>query len=97
MQQNMTVAPGAMIYSAPEALTPQQTVKIDVYSFGVLLLCEMCIRELPDPSRREVQVSLGTNTEFRGLVRRCLQKTPSMRPTMQEIIDEEKNLTYFPS
>ena len=27
MQQNMTVAPGAMIYSAPEALTPQQTVK----------------------------------------------------------------------
>ena len=28
MQQNMTVAPGAMIYSAPEALTPQQTVKV---------------------------------------------------------------------
>ena len=64
--------------------------QIDVYSFGVLL-CEMCIRKLPDPSNREVQVSLVTNTEFRGLVRRCLQKTPSMRPTMQEIIDEEKN------
>ena len=28
MQQNMTVAPGAMIHSAPEALTPQQTVKV---------------------------------------------------------------------
>ena len=28
MQQTMTVAPGAMIYSAPEALTPQQTVKV---------------------------------------------------------------------
>ena len=28
MQQNMIVAPGAMIYSAPEALTPQQTVKV---------------------------------------------------------------------
>ncbi|KAJ7314517.1 hypothetical protein OS493_039328 [Desmophyllum pertusum] len=34
MQQTMTVAPGAMIYSAPEALTSNQTVKIDVYSFG---------------------------------------------------------------
>ena len=31
MQQTMTVAPGAMIYSAPEALTPNQTVKV---SFG---------------------------------------------------------------
>ena len=28
MQQNMTVAPGAMIYIPPEALTPQQTVKV---------------------------------------------------------------------
>ena len=28
MQQTMTVAPGAMIYSSPEALTPNQTVKV---------------------------------------------------------------------
>ena len=28
IQQTMTVAPGAMIYSAPEALTPNQTVKV---------------------------------------------------------------------
>ena len=28
MQQTMTVAPGAMIYSAPEALTSNQTVKV---------------------------------------------------------------------
>ena len=28
MQQTMTVAPGAMIYSAPETLTPNQTVKV---------------------------------------------------------------------
>ena len=30
MQQTMTVAPGAMIYSAPEALTPNQTVKVSL-------------------------------------------------------------------
>ena len=30
MQQTMTVAPGAMIYSAPEALTSNQTVKVSL-------------------------------------------------------------------
>ncbi|XP_073233937.1 probable serine/threonine-protein kinase drkD [Porites lutea] len=87
MQQTMTVASGAMIYSAPEALTSNQTVKVDVYSFGVLL-CEMCIRQLPDPRRREQQVLLMTNRALRGLVRRCLQTDPEARATMQEIIDE---------
>ena len=28
MQQTMTVAPGAMVYCAPEALTSNQTVKV---------------------------------------------------------------------
>ena len=31
MQQTMTVAPGAMIYSAPEALTSKQTVKVSFH------------------------------------------------------------------
>ena len=30
MQQTIAVAPGAMIYSAPEALTPNQTVKVSL-------------------------------------------------------------------
>ncbi|CAH3046748.1 unnamed protein product, partial [Porites lobata] len=90
IQQTMTVAPGVMIYSAPEALTSHQTVKVDVYSFGALL-CEMCMRELPDPTRREDQVVLVTNAVFRDLLRRCLQREPGTRPTMQGIIDELKD------
>ena len=35
MQQTMTVAPGAMIYSAPEALTKNQTVKVSCNLFIV--------------------------------------------------------------
>ena len=31
MQQTMTVGPGAMIYSAPESSTPNQTVKVVLY------------------------------------------------------------------
>ena len=60
---------------------------MDVYSFGVLL-CEMCIRELPDPERREQQVALVTNHVFQGLVRRCITKDPKGRPNMEEIIDD---------
>ena len=50
----------------------------------------MCIRQLPDPQRRNEQVVLVTNGVFRGLVRRCMQREPGARPTMQEIIDELK-------
>ncbi|XP_022809129.1 probable serine/threonine-protein kinase DDB_G0271682 isoform X1 [Stylophora pistillata] len=87
MQQTMTVAPGAMIYSAPEAFTKIQTVKVDVYSFGVLL-CEMCIREMPDPEKRVRQVAMVKNKLNRALIRGCLQSEPEARPSIQEIIDE---------
>ena len=62
-------------------------IQVDVYSFGVLL-CEMCIRELPDPERREQQVETMTNRVFRDLVRRCLETEPGRRPNMEQIIDE---------
>ena len=38
MQQTMTVAPGAMIYSAPEAITKNQTVKVS-YNFFIAYMC----------------------------------------------------------
>ncbi|KAJ7381872.1 hypothetical protein OS493_038558, partial [Desmophyllum pertusum] len=88
MQQTMTVAPGAPLYLAPEAVNPRsQTVKIDVYSFGVLL-CEMCIRKLPDPERRDQQVAMVTNRLLRALIRGCLQPEPETRPNMEEIVEE---------
>ena len=38
MQQTMTVAPGAMIYCAPEALTSNQTVKVSFLEFRIFLI-----------------------------------------------------------
>ena len=38
MQQTMTVAPGAVIYSAPEALTKNQTVKVSC-NFFIVYMC----------------------------------------------------------
>ena len=65
--------------------------QVDVYSFGVLL-CEMCIRELPEPERREEQVALMTNRALRGLVRRCLGTDPVQRPDMGEVIQNLEQL-----
>ena len=61
--------------------------QVDVYSFGVLL-CEMSIRELPDPEIREQQVAMVTNSVLRALIRRCLETDPQARPSMEELIDE---------
>ncbi|XP_022790983.1 serine/threonine-protein kinase pim-2-like [Stylophora pistillata] len=83
----MTPFPGAKIYSAPEALTGNQTVKVDVYSFGVLL-CEICIGKLPDPERRTQQVFMVTNRVIRALIRGCLHPDPTARPSMADIIRE---------
>ena len=58
-----------------------------MYSFGVLL-CEMCIRELPDPERRDQQIVMVTNSLLRALIRGCVQREPAARPNMEEIIEE---------
>lgn len=65
--------------------------KVDVYSFGVLL-CEICIRELPDPERRDQQVAMVTDRTLRGLIRRCIYQDPEARPSMEDIIEELEQL-----
>ena len=62
-------------------------VQVDVYSFGVLL-CEICIREMPDPDRRDEQVVRMKNRLLRALVRGCLQRDPKARRSMEDIIGE---------
>ena len=58
-----------------------------MYSFGVLL-CEICIRELPDPDRRDEQVTRVTNDVLRALVRGCLEQDADVRPSMKDIVGE---------
>ena len=60
---------------------------MDVYSFGVLL-CEMFIRDLPDPDRRDEQVARVTNKKFAYLILWCIEEDPMMRPSMGEIIEK---------
>lgn len=48
----------------------------------------MCIRDLPDPERREQQVAMVTNSVLRALIRGCLETNAEARPSMEDIIDE---------
>ena len=61
-----------------------------MYSFGVLL-CEMCIREQPDPKELRNQIGRVTG-DIRGLIQRCVERDPEARPTMSEIIRELEQL-----
>ena len=61
-----------------------------MYSFGVLL-CEMCIREQPDPKELRNQIGRVTGA-LRGLIQRCVERDPEARPSMSEIIRELEQL-----
>ena len=69
IQQTMTVAPGAMIYSAPEALTSNQTVKVSqakvnfqdflLYCTAILTLASANQHPLPYPSQPFLKATFG--------------------------------------
>ena len=87
-----TVAPGAVIYSAPEALHPrQQSPKMDMYSFGILLF-EMCVGKLIDQHNvqtTKVAVANWTNQEKKFLgefALRCTETNPYKRPNMADFV-----------
>ena len=82
-----TTGPGSPTYAAPEANFPmQQTPKMDVYSFGVLLV-EMCTGQLPEvkPEEREAQIKRIHWPAMVSLLRSCIQERPADRPTMSDI------------
>ena len=93
--QHLTTAhPGNPFYSAPEAEKPsQQTPKMDIFSFGVLL-AEMLTNELPEKKDRECQLLkiAVEHPKFIGLVRHCLSTEHEQRPSAQELIVQLSDL-----
>ena len=86
-----TPAEGAAVYSAPEVSTDnrsRQTVKIDVYSFGVLM-CEVCLCRFP-PERRHFPSMLSdvrrTAHNMFPLARDCTSHADQDRPGMREVL-----------
>ena len=93
-----TPAEGAAVYSAPEVSTDnrsRQTVKIDVYSFGVLM-CEVCLCRFP-PERRHFPSMLSdvrrTAPNMFPLAHDCTSHAHQDRPGMREVLQRIDQLT----
>lgn len=98
VRHSKTAGAGAIIYAAPEMFPREgihapprpvtQTSKVDVYSFGILLLEVICaeipsletIWELTKRARRQKPVMYE-------LMKDCTQDVPEQRPTMAEVIN----------
>ena len=88
LRQVTTRSPGNPSYAAPEASIPtQQTTKMDVYSYGVLLL-EMWSRKFPEKAEHTALLLGLERDDVREVVQRCLQQDQLLRPEMKDIVEE---------
>ena len=88
VHQLHTQNPGSPVYSAPEASKPHlQSPKMDIYSFGALLL-EMLTGQLPAPDDRPSLLRKVNHDQFLHLIRRCLKDNKEDRPSASNIITE---------
>ena len=92
-----TLAPGCVLYAAPEVQQKdtalKQTEKVDVYSYGVLLI-EILTREMPTGNVQQLITSLiPIWPQFISLIQRCTNANPARRPTIREAIISLNKIT----
>lgn len=88
MAQVSTTGPGNIVYAAPEAYNPNlQTPKMDVFSFGVLLI-EMSTSQLPAKGVREALKRQMKWPKLVALVDRCTLDDHKKRPDMNKVLHD---------
>ena len=82
-----TPGPGALGYAAPEVANPKyHSTKMDVYSFGVLVL-ETLTKTLPFQNLNTLKVQVKEQfPQYHQLVTSCTNQQSSDRPTMYDVI-----------
>lgn len=91
-----TIGAGSPAYAAPEASSvANHSTKMDVYSYGVLLL-ELCTGEFPDYATM-AETLAAPNWEpprihLVQVIRNCVKINPEERPTMQSILESINRL-----
>ena len=105
LQDAQTMGEGAIVYSPPEVIPqpfaldtepPPQTVKIDVYSYGVVV-CEVTASQFPSQeNRREMFRRVQRDhPQMYELIVECTKRDPSDRPTMAEVLAELSKMAPF--
>jgi len=88
VRQLNTENPGSPAYAAPEASIPHlQSPKMDIYSFGALVL-EMLTGRLPVPDLRRKLLCQVHQEQLLSLIRRCLNDRSTDRPTASGVVSE---------
>ena len=86
LQRLRTATPGNPTYAAPEAENAAlQSPKMDIFSFGVLLV-EMCTAHFPEVADRECLIRSIQQPDMVELIRRCLVEERDARPSASDII-----------
>ncbi len=92
LQHLRTVNPGAPVYASPEASIPaQQSTKMDIFSFGVLLV-EVYTARFPDVGARERLILSIRDRRVVRLIRQCIAEDRTRRPTASEVITQLQQL-----
>ena len=87
LRQLRTENPGSPVYAAPESHNPAlQSPKMDIYSFGVLLV-EMCTCQFPVPERRAELIDTIEQPRLVELIGQCLNADRERRPTAAQLVD----------
>ena len=81
-----TMGPGNATYAAPESFNPKlQSPKMDVYSYGILLL-EIATGQFPNQDLQAIQLDSLLWQEMKRMIRRCISEDPANRPSMNDIL-----------
>ena len=79
------MGPGNPVYAAPEANNPPlQSPKMDIFSFGILLV-EMLTDQFPETNTRR---RLIASINHAGYVTICLQDNKDDRPSAQTLLTQ---------
>ena len=88
LTQLRTVGPGSPVYAAPEANDPQlQSPKMDVFSFGVLMI-EMITDQFPEVRVRRRLIGSIAHAGYVRLINQCLEEDKERRPSAQELLTQ---------
>ena len=85
-KQLCTENPGSPVYSSLEASNPAlQSPKMDIFSFGVLLI-EMLTGKFPEVKLRQRLMASIENSDYLILVEQCMSEEKDERPSAKELI-----------